>query len=172
MKITTILTLALLVFITIPVNVFAHCPLCTAGAGILAVAAASLGISTASVGVLIGAFSLALGMWVANSIKKKHIKYQNIIVSLGIFFATVVPIMPFIREYRGIYIPFWGEYGTSYALNIYLFGVFIGAVILFSAPHISKLFTRICKGRTFPFQTMVITFLFLFLGAVFLQIIF
>ncbi len=59
----------------VPVYVQAHCPLCTAGAGLLAGVSSYLGIATAVVGVLVGAFSLALGYWIARMIRHTYFSY-------------------------------------------------------------------------------------------------
>ena len=67
------LFLAASILTLIPKIALAHCPLCTVGAGALAVLAASLGISSLVVGVMIGAFALALGLWIGKMPKKKYI---------------------------------------------------------------------------------------------------
>ena len=171
MRIRRVLIYTAGLFLSLPSDVLAHCPLCTVGAGFLAAAAASIGVSAAVLGVLIGAFALALGLWAAKGIKSKRIRHQDTAVSLGVFLATILPIMPLIRDYRGVYIPFLGEYGITYAVNLYLLGVLIGAVLLFSAPHMSRLLTRIRKGQTWPFQGVSVTLLLLIIGAVAVQVV-
>lgn len=49
----------------LPRATFAHCPLCTIGAGAAAVGAAWLGVSYMVIGVFLGAFGLAIGLWTA-----------------------------------------------------------------------------------------------------------
>ena len=95
-------------FALIPNVTYAHCPLCTVGAGALAVLAASIGVSSVVVGVLIGAFSLALGFWLSGMVKREYIAFQKHILTTLIFLGTVVPIAPFIREYGPLYISFIG----------------------------------------------------------------
>jgi len=162
-------------FITLtllPETALAHCPLCTAGAGVLALIAASIGISTIVVGLFIGAFSLALGIWIARSIKKKYIKYQFPIISIVIFLGTILPIMPLIREYRPLYISLFGQYGTlfhnTYTINLYLLGAVLGAALLFISPFLSRYLTKI-SGKKMPYQSMIITFGLLIILGVILQ---
>ncbi|MCL5411049.1 MAG: hypothetical protein M1324_04390 [Patescibacteria group bacterium] len=174
--IQNILKLFLAVILTLlPKSASAHCPLCVAGAGILAVFATSIGVSTVVVGLFIGAFSLALGIWISRSIKKKYFKFQDALASIIIFISTVVPIMPLIEEYRPLYISFYGKYGTflhnTYLINLYLLGTAIGAIILFISPYLSLLLTRI-RGKKLPFQSMIITFGLLIIIGLFLQFIF
>lgn len=156
-----------------PGTVLAHCPLCTAGAGILAVIAASIGISTIVIGLFIGAFSLALGIWLSRSIRKKYIKHQGIIVTTIIFAGTILPIMPLIREYRPLYISIVGEYGTllhnTYILNLYLLGAIMGAFLLLISPYLSKNLTKL-TGKKIPFQNMIITFSLLIIFGLVLQL--
>jgi len=168
---------ALLVFLSTnllfwPGTVLAHCPLCTAGAGVLAVIAASVGISTIVVGLFIGAFSLALGIWLSRSIIKKYIKYQDTIVATAIFLGTILPIMPLVREYRPLYVSLVGEYGTllhnTYVLNLYLLGAVLGAFLLFISPYLSKYLSKLF-GKKIPFQNMIITFSLLIIFGLVLQ---
>lgn len=158
----------------IPKLASAHCPLCTVGAGALAVAAASLGISIAAVGVFIGAFALALGLWLAKMIKKEYFKYQGPVITALIFFSTIIPIMPLIREYRPLYISLAGEYGTvfhnTYMINLFVSGSVIGAALLFVSPYISKVVTRARGGKTSPYQGLNITFALIILAAAVLQL--
>lgn len=148
----------------------AHCPLCTAGAGVLAVLAASLGVSTIVVGILIGAFSLALSLWISKSIKKQYIRFQKQIVVTLIFLGTIIPIMPLIRQYAPFYIPFIGEYGTTYAINLYIFGVIIGATIMFITPYLSALVTKL-RNKKIPFQGIILTISLLILVSIIIQLL-
>ena len=54
-------------------TVRAHCPLCSAGAGAAAGIASFLGIGLAVVGVFVGAFGLATGMWTTSFIDGTYI---------------------------------------------------------------------------------------------------
>ena len=161
-----------LLVVLVPGVAFAHCPLCVAGAGALAVLAASLGISTIVVGLFVGAFSLALGIWVARLIRKKYIKFQDVLLTIIIFATTVLPIMPLIREYRPLYIDIYGSYGTilhnTYVINLYLWGSILGAALLFVSPYLSEYLTR-SRGKKIPFQSMIITFILLLIFGVILQ---
>lgn len=168
--ITTIALVALF-----PKLASAHCPLCTVGAGALAVAAASVGVSTATVGVFIGAFALALGLWLARIIKKKYFPHQDAVVAVAVFLSTIIPIMPLIREYRPLYVSLMGEYGSplhnTYTINLYILGAAVGAVLLFLSPYISKVITEKREGKTLPYQGLSITFILLIVAGVILQFI-
>lgn len=167
-----IILLSLLILF--PKFAWAHCPLCTVGAGALAVAAASLGVSTAVVGVFIGAFALALSIWLARMIKRKYFQGQDAVVVLAIFLSTIIPIMPFIREYRPLYLSLAGEYGTmlhnTYVINLYLLGAAVGALLLFAAPYVSQAVTRARGGQILPYQGLGITFVLIVLAAIIFQI--
>lgn len=162
--------LALPIFALIPKVASAHCPLCTAGAGALAILAASLGVSSVVVGVLIGAFSLALGLWLSGMVKKKYIRFQKQILTILIFLGTVIPIMPFIEHYAPFYVPFIGEYGTTYTINLYIFGVIIGTLVMFVSPYLSKSITKL-RGKQIPFQGITLTILLLVATSVIIQLL-
>lgn len=151
-----------------PKIALAHCPLCTIGAGALAVLAASLGVSSVVVGVLIGAFALALGLWLSGMVKKDYIPFQKPILALVIFLGTVLPIMPLVQAYGPLYIPFIGEYGTTYTMNLYIVGIIIGALIMFVAPFISAGITK-TRNKQVPFQGIIITIALLIVTSVVIQ---
>lgn len=162
--------LILSIIALLPKVAAAHCPLCTAGAGALAILAASLGVSSIVVGVLIGGFSLALGLWLSGMVKKEYVPYQKQILTIIIFLGTVIPIMPLIVHYAPLYIPFIGEYGTTYTINLYIFGVIIGAIIMFIAPYISALVTQV-RHKQVPFQGIAITGLLLVITSILIQLL-
>ena len=158
----------------VPKTASAHCPLCVAGAGALAVLAASLGVSSVVVGILIGAFALALGLWLAPLVKKQYIPYQKQILTLLIFVGTIVPIMPLIRDYGPLYISLGGEYGTlwhnTYTIDLFLFGSVVGVVLMLVAPLVSRLLTKL-RSKQIPYQGVTITLFLLVIASVIAQIV-
>jgi len=155
--------------------VLAHCPLCTVGAGALALFAASIGISSMVVGVMIGGFALALSTWLAKLPKKKYIPHQYPVLALVIFLGTVIPIMPFIREYRSLYLKIFGDYGSlfhnTYAVDLFLAGSLIGAVLMLIGPSVSKYITRLRGGKTMPYQGITLSLLLLVIASVVIEVL-
>ena len=149
----------------IPSAAKAHCPLCTVGAGALAIGAAYLGVNTAVVGVFIGAFSLALSLWIARIVKKQYIPHQKSILIIIIFISTVIPIMPLIREYRSVNLFLYGAVGSilnrTYMINLFLIGVIIGAGIMYIAPFVSAWVKEHRNGKLIPYQGITIALLML-----------
>ncbi|KKT87065.1 MAG: hypothetical protein A2119_02980 [Candidatus Colwellbacteria bacterium GWA2_46_10] len=164
---------AILVLV-VPKTASAHCPLCVAGAGALAVLATSLGVSSVVVGILIGAFALALGLWLAPLVKKRYIPYQKQILTLLIAVTTIIPVMPFIKDYGPLYISLGGKYGTpwhnTYTIDLFLFGSVVGALLMLMAPSVSKLVTKVRKHQM-PYQGVAITLLLLVIASGIAQII-
>ena len=160
--------------LAVPKTALAHCPLCVAGAGALAILATSLGVSSMVVGILIGAFALALGLWLAPLIKKQYVSHQRQILTLIIFLGTIIPIAPLIKDYGPLYISLGGKYGTpwhnTYIVDLFLFGTAVGAILMFVAPSISNLLTGWLKRRV-PYQGIVITLSLLVIASVIAQII-
>ncbi|MFQ6115415.1 MAG: hypothetical protein ACE5NG_15250 [bacterium] len=175
-KLNMILAVFTLVFL--PRAVFAHCPLCTIGAGALAVLAAKLGVSVFVIGIWLGAFGLALGLWIGRLIimkfKRKFIPYQTPLIGLASFAATILPLRLMFKEYTSLYLPLAGDYGSllnrTYVLDVFVIGSIAGAVVLALAPYLSRLVTRL-RGRKFPYQHMAITFGLLLLVSVVIEIV-
>lgn len=148
----------------VPKMALAHCPLCTVGAGALAVFAASIGVSSVVVGIMIGAFALALGLWLSNILKKTYIPYQKQAVAGLVFLGTVVPVMPLVREYAPLYLALGGEYGSilhnTYTVNLFIVGAAIGAMVVLAAPSASRFVTK-ARGEQVPYQGIGITLVLL-----------
>lgn len=155
----------------IPKFVLAHCPLCTVGAGFLALGAAWLGINPMSIGVFIGAFSVALGFWIGRILPQK-VPYQTWMLAVISFLTTILPLMALLPTYSSIYISWGGEYGSllnrTYAANSFLLGSVLGSILLLTSPSISKAVRKVYK---FPFQGIVITFFLLLVAALIIEII-
>lgn len=145
---------ALLLLALFPKIALAHCPLCVAATGGLALLAASLGLSSAVVGIVSGAFALAMGLWFARLIKRKRVPFQDGLVALFVYLTTVLPIMPLAKEYKPLFVSFIGEYGTTYPINLFLFGALLGAAVVLIAPPLSRMLTRV-TGKHIDFQQLI-----------------
>ncbi len=162
------------IIVFLPKLALAHCPLCTVGAGALAVFAASIGISSMVVGVMIGGFALALSTWLARLPKKNYIPYQRFVLALVVFIGTIVPIMPLAKEYGPLYVRVFGEYGgvfhNTYTVNLFLAGSIIGALLMLVGPYLSKQLTKI-RGSTLPFQGISISLLLLIVASLIIEMV-
>lgn len=153
----------------IPLISYAHCPLCTIGAGVAALGASWLGISSGPIGVFIGAFSIALGLWIAKLIKKKYLPYQREAITLISFLTTVLPLKTQLSEYSSFYLSIAGDYGTilnrTYLINWFLIGSVLGGLIILISPYVSRKVSKFRGGKLFPYQGVSITFLLLIIFA-------
>lgn len=160
-----------LVFMLLPLKAYAHCPLCTAGAAGAALFAKWLGMSVLSVGVFIGAFAAALGAWVSRYFPKKFKWF----VIVGSFLLTIVPLAPIMTDYSSIYISWGGVYGgifnRTYLVNLFIAGSIIGGLVIMVSPRLSGYLSKLRKGKTFPYQGILLTFAILILLALIFQIL-
>jgi hypothetical protein len=67
-------------------------------------------------------------------------------------------------------VPFIGEYGTTYTINLYIFGVIIGTLIMGVAPWVSKLITNV-RHRQIPFQGITVALTLLVVASVLVQLL-
>ncbi|MEK7529152.1 MAG: hypothetical protein AAB592_05280 [Patescibacteria group bacterium] len=155
----------------------AHCPLCTIGAGTAALAASWLGVSSFSIGIFIGAFGLATGLWIGGLLKKKInlFRYQTPIIGIVSLILTVLPLRELFYDNSSIYLSLFGDYGTwlnrTYYVDKFIVGSIVGAVILWIAPYLSKKLSVIRNGRIFPYQGIILSFLLLFIFSVLFEIL-
>ncbi len=168
-KIKYLLLVAFLVLI--PGTTKAHCPLCTIGAGAASGVAVWLGISYMSVGVMIGAFALATGLWMSRLIKKKFIRHQNIIIAIVSYVTTVWPLRLMLKSYGALYLPWWGQYGTTFVIDKYLIGTAIGAIIMILSPYLSKQISKHRDNKNWPYQGVSITFGLLIITSIIIELI-
>lgn len=170
--IVTLLTVVSLIFTGYQLA-SAHCPLCTIGAGAAAGIAIWLGVSPTSVGIFIGAFAVAVGLWVARLIPK-NFKFKFTGLAILSFILTIIPIMPLVEGYYPIFINWSGPYGSifnrTYLVNQFLIGSILGAIIMFISPKVSQQISRIKGKRLFPFQSIIITFILLIITSLVFEI--
>ena len=170
-----ILSIAMLpVFLIFLVKtVSAHCPLCTVGAGAAAAGAVWLGVSKVVVALFIGAFAMSMGMWFARVIekRKKFIPFQNLLIITGVFLLTILPLIPIVKAIGPLYLPFIGNYGTTYAVDYSLGSSLLGGIITFASPKINKEIKEKRNGKGIPFQGILLTFLLLGIAAGAIQLI-
>lgn len=154
---------------------YAHCPLCTAGAGAMAGAAALLGIKYGVIGIFIGAFATALGLWTPRLIKRQYFPKQRLLVFWVVYLSTLLPLLPFTKDYSSVFISLSGEYGSllnkTYLINWFIIGAIIGSLIVWLSPRLSGLITTWRKGKRLRFQGLLVTFVLLLVAGVLMQVL-
>jgi len=160
---------ALTIFLTKIVS--AHCPLCTIGAGAAAGAAVWLGVSKVAVALFIGAFAMSMGIWFSKIIKKQYISFQNPLSVAIVFLTTLLPLLPLFTAIGPLYIPFIGDYGTTYAVNYSIATGLLGGLVVISSPMLSKKLTKLRKGKMIAYQGITITLLTLIMIGGLIQIL-
>jgi hypothetical protein len=159
----------------VPVKLFGHCPLCTGGAAAAAGAAALLGVNYGAIGVFLGAFATALGLWTPKLLKKRYVPLQKPLVFWVVYLSTLLPLIPFTRDYSSVYISRFGDYGSignrTYLINWFIVGAVLGSLIVYISPFISTKITDRRKGKAVRFQGLGITFALLIITAVSAQVL-
>lgn len=164
--------LALLALALIPRVALAHCPLCTAGAGAAAIGAAWLGVDQGPIGIFIGAFATAIGLWIARIIPWK-IPGKAWLLAFVSFATTVLPLLVLLQDVSSVYVAIAGEYGsplnTVYMYNIFLVGSILGGALLALGPSLNRAIAQ-HQTRPLPYQGMVVSFGLLLVAAVLMQL--
>ena len=152
-------------------SVSAHCPLCTIGAGAAAGAAVWLGVSKVVVALFIGGFAMSMGMWFARwaDKRKRIIPFQKTAIILVVFLTTVLPLIPIFTAIGPLYIPFIGQYGTTFAFNYSLASSLLGGIITFVSPGLNKKIKERRGGKGIPFQGILLTFGLLLVASLIIQ---
>ncbi len=141
--------------------VHAHCPLCTAAVGGIAVTANYYGFDASVIGVFIGAFAVSTGLWVSIAIKRKFIKFQAPLIVISSFLLTAIPLLALMPG--SFYFPVLvaGESGSIlnrvYWPSRMLVGSIIGGMAALAAYFLHNKVKEI-RGRVlFPYQGVIFT---------------
>lgn len=152
----------------------AHCPLCTAGAGAAAIGAAWLGVSQLSIGIFIGAFALAMGLWMGRIFTRRYLPLQKPLLGLLSFTSVVLPLTAFMTDVSSVYLAWGGGYGSFFnrvvTINQFILGSVAGALIMFITPFLSRWLTRARHNKLIPFQGIILTFVLLVLGSLVIEL--
>ncbi|MBI5413732.1 hypothetical protein HZA42_05285 [Candidatus Peregrinibacteria bacterium] len=155
----------------------AHCPLCTIGAGTVAIGAAWLGLSAFSIGIFLGAFGLAMGLWMGKLLKKKVNLFRHQTPAIGIFsfIATILPLKQLFFDNGSIYISLSGDYGSwlnrTYYFDKFIAGGIVGGIILLISPYLSRSLSVARKGKMLPYQGIILNFLLLIIASLSFEIL-
>jgi hypothetical protein len=114
-----------------------------------------------SIGIFLGAFAVALGLWVARFLKKQYLPRQKALLAVFSFATTIFPLQAVLADNTSVYLPFWGEYGKTLVINLFVVGAVVGGLLILSSPYLSRKLALARGGEMYPFQGMVITLLLL-----------
>jgi hypothetical protein len=156
----------LIVFFS-PIIVFAYCPLCVAGTGVLVIAGYELGVKKIVMGLLIGGLAVVFGEWLNKLIKRKIFKGQEFLVIVLTFILTYLPVKSLISDY--FYFTITNQDHFVMIDKSLLSGIF-GGLLVYLAPFISKFITQ-KRGKTILFQRIIVTLILLIIFGLILQFI-
>ncbi len=127
--------------------VYAHCPLCVAGAGVGLSLSRVLGIDDSITGVWMAAFLGAMSFWANNYVKKTYIPLQKPVIYILIFATTILSFYRFglINEHNGL----------IFNLPKLTFGMITGGALLYLVDIVNAVIKK-KKGKVlFPYQSIV-----------------
>lgn len=127
--------------------VSAHCPLCVAGAGAGLTLSRFLGIDDSITGIWIAAFLGATALWIANSIRKKHVPLQSALIYIVVFATTLWSFYKFnlVNNHAGLIM----------GVPKITFGILSGAVVFYLIDVLNNLIKK-TKGKVlFSYQPIV-----------------
>jgi hypothetical protein len=138
------------IFLALPKDALAHCPLCAAGAGAGLTLSRLLGIDDAITGVWLAAFLGAVSFWTENSfIKDKEVKLVlRPLLYIGIFAATIWSFYKFNLVVR---------MGDIFGFDKLTFGMVAGGILFYLVDVIDDLTIRFLGKVFFPYQRVAVS---------------
>ena len=139
--------LSFLLFFTSTLTTFAHCPLCTAGAGAGLVLSRWLGIDDSISGIWIAAFLGATAFWGAYALKKKIVPFQETLIYLAVFGLTIWSFYQFnlVNEHAGLIM----------GVPKLIFGMLSGGIVFYLTDILNKIIRKTRGKVLFPYQPIV-----------------
>lgn len=145
-KIKYFITAAIIFFFS-PNPVFAHCPLCVAGAGAGLSISRFLGIDDSITGIWFAAFLGATALWGANSLKKKIVPLQDTFIYILTFVATIWSFYQFnlVNEHAGLIM----------GIPKIVFGMVTGGVLFYLVDVANHLIRKVRGKVLFSYQPII-----------------
>lgn len=149
-KLIFILLSLVVIKLAFPIPVFAHCPLCVAGAAVGLSLSRLVGVDDAVTGVWMAAFLGAMSLWTTNLIKvRAPLPFLKPLVYILIFGLTIWSFYKFNLIPR-----FSGEILGVHKLT---FGMIIGGIVFYLTEVVDDLIIAANKKVFFPYQRVVVS---------------
>lgn len=150
---------------------YAHCPLCVTAVGAGILGAKSFGLGDGIVGLFVGAFAIATGIWIAKKTKARFnvIPLQTPLIVTLSWLVTVIPMLGLSNQmlYLPVFLlgPAGSLFNQVHFLSKFFLGSIIGGIVSIAAlrAHYS---VKAWHGKTlFPFQGIALTVLSLVIAS-------
>ncbi len=133
-----------------PTLVFAHCPLCVAGAAAGITLTRWVGVDDSITGIWIGGLLGAIAFWLSNSLGQRN----------KIFFNRIVGLLVYVLIFAST---LWSFYAFQLIIrmdNIFgfdklTFGMILGSIVFYLVDILNIFIKRKNGKRLFPYQSMV-----------------
>lgn len=146
--------------------VFAHCPLCVAGAAAGITLTRWVGVDDSITGVWIGALLGATSFWLLRALGQRNkIFFNRFISALVYIFIFVTTIWSFYT------FNLVGKMDDIYGFDKLTFGMILGALVFYLVDNLSVYIKRKNGKSLFPYQSMVFSLGSMFLASVGLYIL-
>lgn len=132
--------------------VFAHCPLCVAGAGAGLTLSRLLGIDDSITGIWLGAFIGALAFWTQRILGQKNKLF--LVKGTGILIYILFFVLTILSFYRFNLVV---EHGDIFGFDKLTFGMVFGGVVFYLVDLINNYLRRKNGKALFPYQSIVLS---------------
>ncbi|OGM60002.1 hypothetical protein A2892_03845 [Candidatus Woesebacteria bacterium RIFCSPLOWO2_01_FULL_39_10b] len=141
----------LFIFLFISVTpIYAHCPLCVAGAGVGLTFSRLLGINDSITGVWIGAFIGALAFWFQRILGAKNKLFFK--PSTGVFLYTLFLLATIWSFYKFDLV---ARHGEIFGFHKLTFGMVVGSIVYCLVDLLNTYIKRKSGKSFFPYQSIV-----------------
>lgn len=140
---------ALLLKLILATNVYAHCPLCVAGAAAGITLTRWIGVDDSITGVWMGAFLGAISFWTYSAVnRKKQIPFGKPLIYLSIFGLTLWSFYKFQLVIR---------MSQIFGLDKLTFGILAGGTLFYLIDETDNFIIKRYGKVFFPYQRIVVS---------------
>jgi len=137
-------------FLLLPRVVFAHCPLCVAGAAAGITLTRWVGVDDSITGIWIGAFLGATAFWLLSLLGQRNKIFFNRFVGLGIYILVFVTTLWSFYKFKLII-----RMDNIFGLDKLTFGMILGSAVFYLVDIVNVFLKRKNGKSLFPYQSMV-----------------
>jgi len=156
-----VLTIISLLFLFLPGQALAVCPVCTIAVAASVGLSRWLGIDDTISGLWIGGLILSSGLWLASWLQKKNIRLPLLkIFSVLLFYLFVIPPLYFTNTMGHPLNKYWG-------IDKLLLGIIAGSLLFIVGVVLNKYLRLLNNGKVYIyFQKVIAPVLLLLLGSI------
>ena len=152
LKNISITTVIGLIYFGLPKAVYAHCPLCVAGAAAGITLTRWVGVDDSITGIWVGAFLGAISFWTQKSLGQRKKVFFHPFVGFFLYILVFVSTLWSFYKFNVVV-----KHGDIFGIHKLTFGIILGGGVFYLVDKLNKYLVKPDGKVFFPYQRMVVS---------------